>query len=87
MSLRLSPFDRLVLDAIERHGPISGSEILDYVNERWNGWFGAGASISRLYPALIRLEETDLIRGEFLPGPYPRTRVYRVKYMAYPSTE
>jgi len=65
--------ERLVLDAIERHGPdaLVLDDLWPYVNAR--RWCMNSAS---LYWPLMRLEDAGLITSRWQDGPYPRRRLY-----------
>ena len=57
----------LILLSILENGEMYGLEITKEAQARTDGYFSF--SVGSLYPALHRLEQSGLIRGEFRPAP------------------
>jgi DNA-binding PadR family transcriptional regulator len=59
----------LVLGALRRHVELTGAQLHE-ITGIWLSW---------LYPALSKMEQDGEIIGEWVEGPYPRPRRYRLR--------
>lgn len=78
----MTRLQRLVLDAIEAHGPDATvvQNIYPYVNaRRWMFSYGS------LYPALIALEDAGLVTSRWQEGAPPRRRLYSAAVIFTPD--
>lgn len=63
--------DAMLLASLER-GPLHGYAIIDWLQQRSDGEVALAAGT--LYPALHRLEDDELIRGQWQEAPGQRRR-------------
>lgn len=66
---RISNPRQAIIDQLSRTEPLSGAQLAKLT----------GLGSGRLYIALGVLEGNEKISGEWLPGSFPRRRVYRVR--------
>ena len=69
----MSPLERAIVAVLRSQSPMAARDVVRILEP--GGWWFLDP---RVYVALYRLEDMGVVTSAWLPGHYPRTRVYQV---------